>query len=153
MFNWRVMLIWNMCLHYINVKLLTVPSEHCGSCTYHVSGSVLWSLSRNKYRINTRAKTNKIALRQFAASWSTSRHLHYVTHKHTFRHGASGSTVTVAEDKTLCPCEVNCVHRKCQDNITENINIESRHRDICIWLRHIAWHAVSILCDVYSALI
>jgi hypothetical protein len=28
--------------------------------------------------------------------------LHYLTHKHTFRRGASGSTGTVTEDKTIC---------------------------------------------------
>ena len=33
---------------------------------------------------------------------STSRHLHYLTHKHTFKHGARGSTVTVTEDMIMC---------------------------------------------------
>jgi predicted methyltransferase len=102
MFNGIVMWIWNMCIHYINVELLTVPSQHYGSCTYHVSGSVLCFLSGYKYTTNTRAKTNKITLQQFTANQSTCRHLHYFTLKDTFRHGASGSTVTVTKDKTVC---------------------------------------------------
>jgi hypothetical protein len=91
-----------MCLHYINMKLVTVPYQHYGSCTYRVSGSVLCSLSRYKYATNTRTKTNKIALRQFTANQSTCRHLHCLKHKHTFRRGDSGNTVTVTEDKTIC---------------------------------------------------
>jgi hypothetical protein len=59
---------------YIDAMLLAVPSPHHGSCAYHVSGSVLCCLSRNKYTINTPAKTNKILL--------TSRQLHYLTQTH-----------------------------------------------------------------------
>jgi len=87
-------------LHYHDAAdsaISTLWQLHC-----HVSGSVLWFLIRYKYTINTRAKTNKIALRQFTANQSTCRHLHYLTHRHTFRHGVSGSTVTVTEDKTMC---------------------------------------------------
>ena len=87
-----------MCLHYINMKLLTVPSQYYGSCTI-VSLVVSYAFLLD---INTRAKTNKITLRQFTASQSTCRHLQYLTHRHTFRHGVSGSTVTVTEEKTMC---------------------------------------------------
>jgi len=86
---------------YITLTWSCLQCLHYGSCKYHVSGSVLCFLSRNKYKVNTRTNINKITLQQFTANQSTCRHLHYLTHKHTFRRGASGNTVTVTEGKTM----------------------------------------------------
>jgi hypothetical protein len=130
-------------LHYLNAIQLTVPSPLYGSCTYHVSGSVLCCLSRNKYTINTRDKTNKIALRYLTANLSTSRQFHYLTQTHIQTRCQRKYSNCNRRPNNLCSFEVNCVHRKCPDNITENKNTELRHREICIWSRYIAWDGVS----------